>query len=202
MRATTWGVSPRVAIEQCCGVVIDVQDFFLQAVEARRRAELEKDLGDCAELLGKLNIPILYTIERPMDQKGSLAASLEKRIVKDAPVKILEKDFFDLSAEKEIAAHLAALKRKQMILTGCETDVCVLQSCLGLIEKGYEVFVVEDLLFSSTTPCDSALRRMESAGATLMTFKTLYHELLRAVDGSPHRKQLEAQCGHLLSFNF
>ena len=67
-----------------------------------------------------------------------------------------EKDFFDLTKETKIKAHLTRLKRKQMIVAGCETDVCVLQSCLGLLDLGYEVFAVEELLFSSAQRVSAA----------------------------------------------
>jgi len=55
-----------------------------------------------------------------------------------------------LTKEKKIADYIARLKNKQVIVAGCETDVCVLQSCLGLLALGYDVFVVEELVFSSS----------------------------------------------------
>ena len=107
-----------------------------------------------------------------------------------ASAKILEKDFFDLTREDQIRHHLAGLKRKQVIVVGCETDVCVLQSCLGLIDLGYEVFVVEDLLFSSAWNVGAAVARMQAEGAVFLTYKSLYYELIAAVDGGRHAKKL------------
>jgi nicotinamidase-related amidase len=48
---------------------------------------------------------------------------------------IFEKDFFDLTREKDINNYIARLKRKQATVVGCETDVCVLQSCLGCVSS-------------------------------------------------------------------
>ena len=96
---------------------------------------------------------------------------------------MFEKDFFDLTKEKKIRDLPRAPEEKQVIVAGCETDVCVLQSCLGLLGLGYEVYVVEDLLFSSARNVESAIARMKAEGAVFLTYKTLYYELIEAVDG-------------------
>ena len=125
---------------------------------------------------------MVVTIEQPVDRKGVLPPSISKHLGRRAVT--FEKNFFDLSREPTIRRHLQRLKRKQAILAGCETDVCVLQSCLGLLGLGYEVYVVEDLLFSSARAVDSAIARMKAEGATLLTFKTLLYELAASVDAS------------------
>ena len=79
-----------------------------------------------------------------------------------------------------------------MIVAGCETDVCVLQSCLGLLSLGYEVYVVEELLFSSSRNVDSAIARMKAEGAIFLTYKSLYYELVESVEDGRHaEKSLE-----------
>ncbi len=82
------------------------------------------------------------------------------------------------------------MKKKQAVIAGCETDVCVLQSCLGLLGLGYQVYVVEDLLFSSSRQVDSAIARMKTAGAVFLTYKTLYYELIEAVEGGRHAEKM------------
>ena len=80
-------------------------------------------------------------------------------------------------------SHLTGLKKRQIIVAGCETDVCVLQSCLGLLSLGYDVFVVEELIFSSAQNVAAAIERMKAAGVVFLSYKTLYYELLESVDG-------------------
>jgi hypothetical protein len=75
-------------------------------------------------------------------------------------------------------------------VAGCETDVCVLQSCLGLLDLGYEVYVVEDLLFSSSRNVDAAMARMKAEGAVFLTYKSLYYELTKAVGGGSHAEKV------------
>jgi hypothetical protein len=110
-------------------------------------------------------------------------------------VELFEKDFFDLTKERQIRAHLEQLNKKQLVLAGCETDVCVLQSCLGLLSLDYEVWLVEELLFSSSPNVGSAIARMQSAGAVLASYKTLYYELLGSVRGCEFAEKMEEQFG-------
>ena len=63
------------------------------------------------------------------------------------------------------------------------------KSSLGLLGLGYEVFVMEELLFSSSRNIGSAIARMEKEGAIFLTYKTLYYELIEAVDGGRHAEK-------------
>jgi nicotinamidase-related amidase len=186
-------MTKRVVAESCAGAIVDVQDYFLTQLGSRpARRRMEKNIINFARLLGYFRIPIVATLERPVHRKGALPAALKNQL---GGAKLFEKDFFDLTREKKIRDHLARLKKKQMVVAGCETDVCVLQSCLGLIDLGYDVFVVEDLLFSSARNVDAALTRMKAAGAVFLTYKTLYYELIQAVDGGRHAEAVVAKFG-------
>ena len=74
-----------------------------------------------------------------------------------------------------------AWARRQLLVAGGETDVCVLQSVLSLLERGYQVFLLEDCLFSSEPHTAPAVARMRAAGAVPCTLKTAYYELMRSV---------------------
>jgi nicotinamidase-related amidase len=188
-------MSKRIVPDACCGVIIDVQEFFLSQLDKPARSRIQKNMRSFARLLGYFRVPIVVTLESPLDQKGSLPKDINRHLGDLAQT--FEKDFFDLTGEKKIRDYLSRLGKKQVIAAGCETDVCVLQSCLGLIGLGYEVYLVEDLLFSSSPNTGSALARMQGAGAALLTYKSLYYELLAAVEGSPHVASMLAEFGPL-----
>jgi isochorismate hydrolase len=186
-------MTKRIVPESCAGAIIDVQDYFLaQLGKPAARRRMERNLINFARLIGYFRIPIVATLERPVHRKGSLPDALAHQL---GAAKLFEKDFFDLTKEKRIRDHLARLKKKQMVVAGCETDVCVLQSCLGLIELRYQVFVVEDLVFSSAREVTAAIDRMKGAGAVFLTYKTLYYELIEAVGGSRHADAMIARFG-------
>jgi nicotinamidase-related amidase len=177
----------RIIPEHCCAAAIDVQEFFLAQIDKRLRSRIEANASNLVRLLGHFKIPMIVTLERPVDHKGNLPPAIGRHL--GHRTEIFEKDFFDLCREKTIRDHLASLKKKQVIVAGCETDVCILQSCLGLLNLGYEVYVMEELLFSSSRNVDAALARMKAAGAIFLTYKSLYYELVGSVDSGRHAEK-------------
>lgn len=188
-------MAKRIFLDQCCGVIIDVQELFLSSLARERRAQTEINTLGFASLLKYLRIPTLATLERPLELKGAMPIELDEILKSHDQAEVFEKEFFDLTKHKEIIGYLQSLKRKQALVAGCETDVCVLQSCLGLIERGFEVFLVEDLLFSSAATTASALDRLKAAGAVPLSLKTLYYELMEAVETGSHRADMKSRLG-------
>jgi len=181
-------MAKRIIPDHCCGVIIDVQGFFLSQLDRRLRSKVKTNIKNFARLIAYFRIPIVVTLERPIDQKGSLPQEINIHL--SDLTKIFEKQFFDLSKEKKIRDYLERLKKKQVIVAGCETDVCVLQSCLGLLSLGYEVYLVDELLFSSSRNVDSAIARMKAEGAIFLTYKSFYYELIEAVEGGRHTEKI------------
>lgn len=159
-------------------VLIDVQPFFvdLAALPDATMTRLEHLLL----LAQSFDIPVLATFEHPVERNGWLPPRLERVFPPEGQRYV--KHHFNLSAEPAIRAAVASLGRQQLLVAGAETDVCVLQSVLGLLDAGHNVFLVEDCLFTHETNTSPALRRMEQAGAIPTTYKTLYYELTRSVD--------------------
>jgi len=125
-----------------------------------------------------LELPTLATFEEP-DRNGWLSEACERAW----PVHGLRyvKRTFDCCLEPEIAAALLEIQRAQLLVAGTETDVCILQSVLSLLERGHEVFLLEDCVASSEPHTRPALTRMYAAGAIPCTLKTAYYELMKAV---------------------
>ena len=185
----------RLVADQCLGVIIDVQEFFLSQVATRRQSLLKNDIGNFARLLGYFRVPILVTLERRVEHKGKLPPEIRKHLSRLS--RTFEKDYFDLTKEQEIMEFVGRSKKRQIIAVGCETDVCVLQSCLGLLGLGYETYIVEDLLFSSSRNVEASIARMQAEGAIFLTYKSLYYELVEAVDGGRHAKKMVTKFGRL-----
>jgi nicotinamidase-related amidase len=173
--------------DRCCGLIVDLQGFFLSQVGKRLGSRIKTNTGNLVRLLGHFRIPIVVTLERPVAHKGSLPKEISKHLSDHA--RTFEKDFFNLCKDKDIKNHLGRLKRRQVIMAGCETDVCVLQSCLGLLGLGYEVYVMEELIFSSSRDVDAAIARMKSEGAIFLTYKSLFYELIESVEGPLNSKK-------------
>src|SRR5271154_1900251 len=112
-------MTKRIAPDQCLGAIIDFQEFFLRAVDARLRPQLKTNTKNLVRLLSYFRVPIVVTLERPVNQKGFSPKEVDKHL--NGVADVFEKDFFDLTKEKKIRDHLQKLKKKQVIVAGCET---------------------------------------------------------------------------------
>jgi len=95
------------------------------------------------------------------------------------PQNVWEKMTFSCLQEERIKTELAAKKRPQIVVTGMETHVCVLQTVLDLLDEGYQVFVVEDAVASRTTKNkELGLARMRQCGAQIVSTEMVLFEWL------------------------
>lgn len=70
--------------------------------------------------------------------------------------------------------------RKQIVVTGCEAHVCMLQTAIGLLELGYDVIIAIDAVGSRQAASrEAALKRLDKLGAQLLTVEMLAFEWLR-----------------------
>jgi isochorismate hydrolase len=170
-------------------VLIDVQPYFLDKLPGNREPLLLR-LEQLLIVAEWFAVPVLATFERPIERKQRLPERLQRLF--PATGRTLTKHTYDLCAEPEVDAALGELGRTQFAVAGGETDVCVLQSVLGLRRRGWEVFLLEDCLFSQEANVSAAIRRMERAGAIVSTYKTLFYELCRTDDAERWKDQQAA----------
>ena len=160
-------------------VVIDVQPYFIDGWMAGETEPLLARLEFLFALTTVYDTPFLATFEQPIETKGWLPERLEPFFPAHGQRHV--KQTFNCFGEPSIVSAIEGLGRGQIAVAGGETDVCVLQSVLGLIASGKQVFLLEDALFTSEPHVGPALRRMEQAGAIPSTVKTLNYELRRSV---------------------
>jgi nicotinamidase-related amidase len=166
-------------------LIIDVQPFFLDVAfpaDAAGRESLLTRLEQLLLLADWFDLPVLATAEHPVDHHGALAPRLA-RVFPSAGQQFTKRTY-DCCREPAIRAALEGLPA-QVAVTGAETDVCVLQSVLGLLRMDRQVFLLEDCLFTTEPHPGPALRRMIAAGAIPSTFKSLAYELTVSVDHTP-----------------
>ena len=182
----------RARLDDLAVLLIDVQSYFLDGWMAGEAEPLLARLDHLLALATVYDLPCLATFEQPVERKGWLPERLEPFV--PARGARFTKNTFDCFGEAEIRGALDRLGRRQFAVAGGETDVCVLQSVLGLLDGGYEVFLLEDCLFSAEPHIGPALRRMERAGAVPCTVKTLHYELRRSVATPPPNAVFAARC--------
>jgi nicotinamidase-related amidase len=160
-------------------VVIDVQAPFLAKLPREESQLLRNRICWLVGVAGWLRVPLLVTAEDIANEGG-----VDPQVLRMLPagIRVHDKLIFNLAADPAILAALAQAGRKIAVLVGLETDVCVAQSALGLLERGYQVAVVADATASPGTAHDIGLERAAGAGALVTSVKSLYYEWIRTVE--------------------
>jgi nicotinamidase-related amidase len=168
---------PLIAHDQCVLIVIDAQPgFYPPDLPEADRAGAAQALDRAAWLVSlarRLEVPIVVTEEEPEDN----GRTDPRLAVSPAHVK----PTFGLAGTPAI---LADVTRPAAVLVGFETDVCVFQSAVGLLDAGKQVLVVEDATFSPGEMQARGLCRLRDAGARLTHAKALGYEWARTVEGA------------------
>ncbi len=167
--------------DNCCLIIIDFQRPFLDKLPEEDSELLVTRLLWLVNVAKRLDIPLVVMAE-DMEENGSVIPELEAILPADTHIK--NKMIFGLAADHEILSAIQNTKRNIAILVGLETDVCVAQSALGLLEQGYQVVVVEDAAGSPGKAHQYGLSRIESAGGLISNVKALFYEWMRTVEGS------------------
>ena len=147
-------------------VVIDVQADFLARIEDETKAGLLERIAFLVESARYCEIPVIASVEL-VEPVG------------DAPV--LRKVVFGLADDPLVGPAVRETGRRTAVLVGLETDVCVAQSALGLLDEGFRVVVVEDAVASPGSAHAAGLDRMRRAGVIPVVAKQLHYEWMRTV---------------------
>ncbi len=154
-------------------VVVDIQERLLPAIfEKDKLIQTSVRLIKGAAILG---IPIFAT-EQYRKGLGATAPEIASAITGFTP---LEKVTFSACGAEGFSDSLKSREVTSVMICGIEAHVCVLQTCLDLLDNGLGVFVVADAI-SARNPENSrlALQRMHDAGAVIATTEMVLFELL------------------------
>jgi nicotinamidase-related amidase len=173
---------PAIARETSALLLVDFQSRLMPAIEDGRAVLANaRRLVEAAQMLG---VPLLFT-EQNAKGLGPTAAELGANSGNTA-----HKMAFDACREPGFLERLP--DRREFVVCGCETHVCVLQTVLGLLRAGRRVFLVRDAVGSrSAESKETAIRRMEKNGAEIATTEMALFEWL-ATAADPHLKQVLA----------
>ncbi|GMU91706.1 MAG: hypothetical protein AMXMBFR4_07640 [Candidatus Hydrogenedentota bacterium] len=168
----------------CALLVIDYQEKLLPKIHgAEAVAEQAVKLIRFARELG---LPILWTEQYPKGL-GRTVAPITEELKGFTPI---EKTAFGCLGDAAFTKALEDTGRKQLLLTGIEAHVCVMQTGLAALEEGYEVYVPRDAIGSrSEKEYEAGLERLEAAGAEIVTTEMAMFEALREA-GTPEFKRV------------
>lgn len=158
--------------------VIDVQEKLTSVMYQREK--LVDNLQKLIRGIQILDVPIIITEQYPQ----GLGATIPEIGQLLSGIRPLPKLSFSCHGDKSFTEKLEALGRKQVLISGIESHVCVYQTVSDLICTGYEVHVVTDAV-SSRTPENREIgfNLMKQTGAVLTSTEAVLFELLKIAKG-------------------
>lgn len=165
-------------------LVVDIQEKL--AVVMKERENVVRNCQHLIELAKMANIPIVVTEQYPKGL-GRTVPELHSALPAYQPV---EKTAFNCCGEPAFLPELKKFGKKQVIISGMETHICVLQTTLGLLKEGYVPHIVQDAVCSRTKEnWKTGIAMMRDAGAVVTCTETALFQLLKAA-GTPEFKMV------------
>jgi nicotinamidase-related amidase len=159
-------------------LLVDHQAGLLSLVRDIEPDKFKNNVLALADLAAYFKLPTILTTSFEDGPNGPLVPEL-KQIVPNAPF-IPRPGQINAWDNEDFVKAVKATGKKQLIIAGVVTEVCVAFPALSAIAEGFDVFVVTDAsgTFNAITR-DAAWERMTAAGAQLMTWFGVACELHR-----------------------
>lgn len=159
-------------------LMVDHQAGLLSLVRDFGPDEFRNNVLALADIAKFFELPTILTTSFEDGPNGPIVPEL-KEMFPDAPY-LARPGQINAWDNDDFVSAVKATGRKQLLVAGVVTEVCVSFPVLSALEEGYDVFVVTDAsgTFNQTTR-DAALDRMSQAGAQLMTWFAVGCELHR-----------------------
>ncbi len=153
-------------------VMVDIQFVFRPHInDLDSLLRNSSILNRAAEIL---DLPLLITEQNPQ----GLGSTIEEIYVPQQS-DMMEKTKFSIF-DDEIEQHIRSKKKDTIVLYGIEAHICIMQSVLDALSKGYRPIIVEDAVSSiSLHDKEIAIRRMIQVGGIVVSTQMLLFELLK-----------------------
>ncbi|KAH8124798.1 hypothetical protein ACSS6W_007562 [Trichoderma asperelloides] len=168
----------RLDRDDCIFLFVDHQTGLIQLVRDFNPDEFRNNVLALAKVAKYFGAPSILTTSFETGPNGPIVKELPETLP-EAPV-IRRPGQINAMDNEEFADLVKKSGKKQVIVSGVLTEICVSFPALSLIEQGYEVFVVTDAsgTFAEHTR-EAAHKRMAQQGAQLLNWVAVAAELHR-----------------------
>ena len=154
-------------------LIIDVQEKIIRAIF--NKDSITKNIKKLIDAYQVLEENIFISEQNPYKLGKTIPEFLPKTRFKK-----IEKMEFSLANIQEFLKELKNKKITNLIVCGIETHICIQQTVLDCLQKGFEVILVSDAMSSrNRIDHDIALQRMIQRGAVLTTTESMIFELCK-----------------------
>lgn len=182
--------APRLDNERTALLIVDMQEKLLPVIEDREL--LIEQVGKLMDGANALELPILVTEQYPKGL-GATVSTIAERMTRVScrPEKMKFSSFVE-----PVRDELARLGVRSVVVAGIEAHVCVLQTCLDLLDGGYLPAVAVDAIGSRRrADRDAAVQRMIQAGVVPTTVESMLLEIVREAGGTRFKSILPLMKG-------
>lgn len=156
-------------------LIIDVQEKFKKAMP--NYEEIVHNVATLAKAAQILELPVVYTEQYP---KG-LGATVEEVKKHLDGAKYFEKNQFSCCKDEYLMEYMEKLGRKQVIVCGLETHVCVSQTALDLLHFELQPHIIKDAVVSRSKENKKiGIEKMVNAGAIISCVEMALFELMKS----------------------
>lgn len=167
-------------------LVIDVQEKLVNALDKNIIVKRVSNLVKSARLL---EIPVVVTEQYPKGL-GATVQEVSSEFPEGTPV--FEKTSFNALDEEGVLEKIKSYNKKQIVICGIETHICVHQTAAALLREGFEVYVVKDACASrSKYEFKQGIELMAANNAKISCVEIVLFEWLRTAK-NPHFKEIQA----------
>ncbi|MGD9278076.1 MAG: hydrolase [Desulfobacterales bacterium] len=173
-------------IENTTLLIVDIQGNLAHSMHGKEL--LFKNVQKLIKGIQILGIPILWVEQNPR----GLGLTIPEIADLLSDIQPISKMSFSSCRNDCFVQALNALNRKQVLIAGIETHVCVYQTAAELVDIGYDVQVVTDAVSSRNMENkEIGLQRMRDSGVSLTSVETALFELLKVAEGEQFREILK-----------
>ncbi|HIS35409.1 TPA: isochorismatase family protein [Candidatus Scatousia excrementigallinarum] len=167
-------------------LIIDIQERLVGALDKDIVVSKAVKIASAAKVL---RIPVMVTEQYPKGL-GNTVPMLKEVLAADTLV--VEKTSFNALLEDGMAEKIASYGKKQIVIFGIETHICVHQTAAALIEAGYDVYVIKDACASRNKyEFKQGIDIMQQNGAKISCVEIALFEWLKGAR-NPKFKEVQA----------
>ena len=167
-------------------LVVDVQEKLMKVMG--RRQQVTDNIVKLMQLSKLYTHPIILTEQYPK-WLGPTLPEITTFIPKYKPI---TKMHFDCCDEDAFIERLDSESLKNIVITGVEAHICIFQTCVSILERGYTVHVPQDAVDSRTSEnLHVGLELMSKAGAFITSTETVIYQILKKAGTDEFKKMLK-----------
>ena len=181
-----WGIMKLLDKENTGLLIVDVQDKLIQVMSQKQR--ITDNLVRLLRLSRLFHLSVIVTEQYPK-WLGPTIPEIVKHLPSIQPISKLHFNCCDVD---EFTNRLESENLKEILLTGVESHICIFQTCVSLIERGYKVHVPQDAVDSRTEEnWRVGLKLMSKAGAYITSTEAVIYQILKKAGTKEFKEMLK-----------